>query len=340
MSRVLVPAASAVLALALLAACTGDPDPAPRPTASVEVGPDTDATASPEPDPSPAPDANSLPALFDDGRLGSDLTRVGTPRDLGPYTQHDVTYRSGRLTITGVLNVPDGDGPFPGVVLAHGYIDPDVYVSGQGMQRELDRLARDGFAVLHTDYRGHAGSTVTNGLDEELRLGYTRDVVAAVEALGDLDEVGRVGVVGRSMGGGVTLNALVARPDLVDAAVVYASVSSDFEDNVRHWTEGERPERAAVVLRALGDPEQDRSAWDAVSSRTYLDRVEADVMMHHGTLDASCPYPWAQATRAALQQAGVDLTFHAYEGEAHTFTTGWETSIRRTSDFLRARLTG
>lgn len=332
MTRRLAPLAT--LLVVALAACSGggDPSGSSTPATSSTPPPSASATTTPPPDP------NSLPAVFDDGHAGGDLELEGEPRDAGPYVQHDVTYRSGDLTITGVMNVPDGDGPHPAVVLAHGYIDPDVYVRGQGMPRELDRLAREGFVVLHTDYRGHAGSDGTSDLDLELRLGYTRDVVAAVDALRERDDVGDVGIVGRSMGGGVTLNAVTARPDLVDAAVVYASVSSRFVDNYRRWTEPTRPDQADLVVEAIGDPDTEREAWDALSSRTYADRITADVMMHHGTQDESCPYPWAEATRDALEDAGVDLTFHAYEGERHTFSAGWEQSMQRTVAFLRERL--
>ena len=68
-----------------------------------------------------------------------------------------MTYPSGDVTVSGVLLRPRGPGPFPAVVLDHGYIEPSVYVTGQGLMREQDALARDGFVVLHTDYRGHAG---------------------------------------------------------------------------------------------------------------------------------------------------------------------------------------
>ena len=82
------------------------------------------------------------------------------------YTSYDVTYRSRSTTprgeeayrISGVLNVPTGRGPFPAVVLAHGYIDPAVYVRGQGMTRERGYLAARGYIALHVDYRNHAES--------------------------------------------------------------------------------------------------------------------------------------------------------------------------------------
>ena len=98
------------------------------------------------------------------------------------------------------------------------------------MPREHDYLARHGYVVLHTDYRGHASSDNDPNVDYELRLPYAVDTINAVKAVKSsklpyLDK-NRVGWLGRSMGGGVTLTALVAQPGLVDAAVIYASVSS------------------------------------------------------------------------------------------------------------------
>ena len=68
-------------------------------------------------------------------------------------------------------------------MLNHGYIEPSNYVTGQGLAREQDALARAGFVVLHTDYRGHAASDPVPAPDRETRLGYTRDAVNAVVAL-------------------------------------------------------------------------------------------------------------------------------------------------------------
>lgn len=323
--------AGLVAALALVA-CTGADQPAASPASDV----------SPEPTPSPTPtyDPLSLPALFDEDVTGGDLERGSRIGDFGAYVSHQVTYRSGELTISGVMNVPRGDGPFPAVVLNHGYIDPNVYVTGQGMARERDYLARAGFVVLHTDYRGHAGSDDVDQLDLELRLGYARDAIAGVKALRELPEVrsDQVALAGRSMGGGVTFNALVAEPGLVDAAVVWASVSSQFIDNFRQWTEPGRPDRAAAITERWDTVDENPEFWADLSPRTYFDRVEAAVMMHHGTRDESCPFPWAEATRDALVGAGVDVTFHAYEGERHTFSRDWQLSMERTVEFLRTEM--
>src|SRR4029450_2557058 len=102
---------------------------------------------------------------------------------------------------------------FPAPHLTNGYIDPDVYTNGRGLRREQDYLARHGYVVLHTDYRNHAQSDADPNDERNLRVGYTEDVVNAVLALrtSGLPAVdpNRIGLLGRSVGGGVTYNVLV-----------------------------------------------------------------------------------------------------------------------------------
>lgn len=99
------------------------------------------------------------------------------------YTYHSVTYRSGELTISGTMSLPEGEGPFPVLILNHGYIDASVYTSGRGLRREQDYLARQGFLVIHPDYRNHAQSSRVDEDELENRLGYVEDVISAVVAV-------------------------------------------------------------------------------------------------------------------------------------------------------------
>ena len=278
--------------------------------------------------------------MFDDDITGGDLRGVGRRQDLGPYTRQEVRYRSGDLTISGLLLVPSGRGPHPAVVLNHGYIEPSVYRNGQGMAREQDYLARAGYVVLHTDYRGHAGSDDVSALERELRLGYARDSIAAVKALRELDEVDsdKIGMLGRSMGGGVTMNALVIEPDIVKAAVVHSSVSSRFVDNYRRWTVPNRSAAGRAIVRRWGSVEDNPAFWRDLSPRTYASRIEAGLLMVHGALDASCPLRWAHATDRAFTQAGVDVDLVVYDREGHTFAGQWADKMRRTVRFLDQRL--
>jgi dipeptidyl aminopeptidase/acylaminoacyl peptidase len=294
--------------------------------------------------PTPPPHPVSLAALMQRKYDGHGLKLRRELVSTEAYRQHNVVYRSGKLRITGVLNVPRGSGPFRAVVLAHGHIDPDIYVNGQGMRRELDWLARRGFVTLHVDYRNHAGSDDDPAAESRLRLGYTEDVINAVHALrawdGPVDD-DRIGLVGRSMGGGVIYNVLTVQPGLVDAAVVFAPVSSNTVDNFERWI---RPNPGRVglakrIIRRYGEPADNPEFWRNVSPRTYFDRVTEPILIHHGTSDDSCPIRWSRRTTAALERAGADVRLRVYQGEEHAFGPQWRLSMERTIRFLRRQLT-
>ena len=322
-----------VLALAA-SGCTSD-DPEPEAESPSSSSPSPSATKPPHP--------VSLQALMDREYDGRDLRLRQQKASVEGYRQHRVTYRSGKLRISGVLNVPRGKGPFPAVVLAHGYIDPDIYVNGQGMRRELDWLARRGYVTLHVDYRNHAGSDDDPAAEAGLRLGYTEDVINAVHALrawdGPVDD-DRVGLVGRSMGGGVIYNVLTVQPGLVDAAVVFAPVSSNTVDNFERWIRPDpgRENLANRIVRRYGEPGENPEFWRNVSPRAFFDRVSEPVLIHHGTSDDSCPIRWSRRTTEALETAGADVTLRVYRGEEHAFGPQWPTSMRRTARFLREHL--
>jgi len=241
--------------------------------------------------------------------------------------------------------VPDGKGPFPVLVLNHGYIDPDTYFPGQGMPREHDHLARQGYVVFHTDYRGHASGDDDPDVDYELRLPYAVDTINAVYAVKrsklDFLDGDRVGWLGRSMGGNVTLNALVAQPDLVDAAVIYASTSALAAQNWKQFYDDSDDRRSVnrKIDRTYGLPEDSPAFWKAASPKTYFDRVSDPLLVHHGTADDTCPIAWSEDIVETLEEKGKDVTFHRYKGAGHTFEGAtWQRSIERTVDFFDEHL--
>ena len=303
--------------------------------------------------PEPVPPV-SVPGLAEQRHHG-DRLRLGAVREqTAAYTSYDITYRSrsttGRdqggqesYTISGVLNVPTGRGPFPAVVLAHGYIDPAFYVRGQGMTRERGYLASRGYIALHVDYRNHAESDDDPNYQNRMRLGYSADVINAVKALRVSREVpvddDRVALFGRSMGGGVILKALVAAPGLVQAAAPWASVSSREAQNYRQFM-ADDPDDAAVrseLISRHGTPAENPAFWRQNSSRPYFDEITEPVLMVHGTFDDTCPPGWARATHRALVAAGVNSRLEWYD-DGHAFGPSFNAAMNRTVRFFDARL--
>ncbi|MFC9913203.1 alpha/beta hydrolase family protein [Streptomyces sp. NPDC127197] len=327
------------LVLAAAVGCTeGDGDPArtdpPTPTRTTSSAPNTPTSKPPDP--------VSIPGLIAREHRGSGL-RLGTVRlRTDAYTQYAITYEANGLTISGLMNVPEGRGPFPALVLAHGYIDPDVYTTGRGLAREQDLLARNGYVVLHTDYRNHAGSDDDPDNDVNLRLGYTEDVIAAVQALrsSGLPQIDndRIGLLGRSMGGGVVYNTLVAAPGLVDAAVVHAPVSSRPAENLDHFQRRNGDPVVAEIETEHGSPRENPAFWKEISPVTYIDRVTEPLLIHHGTADDTCPPRWSEQTAAAFEAAGKDVRLVKYPGEGHTFSSRWRDSMDTTMDHFERHL--
>jgi dipeptidyl aminopeptidase/acylaminoacyl peptidase len=283
----------------------------------------------------------ALPSWFNHEFNGSALKVGKQISSNSAYTTYAATYRSGNLTISGRMNVPTGKGPFPVVVLAHGYIDPRVYVSGQGFRREQDWLARRGYVTLHTDYRNHASSSKDPNSDINMRIGYAEDVINAGLAVRSSKlpfiDPNRVALLGRSMGGGVALQALTMKPGVFDAAITYAATSSNIADNFNRWQRS-NSKLSKQILSRYGEPKANPRAWAEMSSRNYFNRITEPILMFHGTNDHSCAISWARATNTALQRAGVDATLVEYKGAGHYFYGPWNDSIRKTHRFLKQHL--
>lgn len=297
-------------------------------------------SAEKENDPAPHPD--SLPALMEKDFSGDNLTLERVLERNDSYTRHFITYTSEGFNISGILNVPNGDGPFPVIFLNHGYIDPRVYRNGQGLRREQDYLARRGYAVLHSDYRNHAQSDFDPRNDIRPRIGYTEDVLNAIAAVRNSElpflDKERLGMLGHSMGGGVTLNVMVTKPDWIKAFVLLAPINSSYKENYDRWVSSSWPELAREILDYYGTFEDNPEFWESVSARTYFDRISSPVMLHQGDLDRDVPVSWSRDLAQALEAEEKNITYHEYPGEGHTFFAAQETVMRRTADFLERNL--
>jgi dipeptidyl aminopeptidase/acylaminoacyl peptidase len=283
----------------------------------------------------------SVPALTEHRYDGRGLRITETLNRELAFTQYAVSYRTGRLTVTGVMNVPNRPGPHPVVVIAHGYGNPARYTTGSMLEREQAYLAEYGFVAFQIDYRNYAGSTRESTDPVARPLGYPADLIDAVTALKrahlPFTDTSRIGLFGRSMGGGVVLNALAARPHLARAAVLYSPVSSLASDNYSRWVVP-RPALRSRVEAAYGTPRTRPRLWQQASSRSYLDRVHVPLQIHHGTADTMCPERWSEATARTLRAGGDRVRLYRYAGQGHRFHRPWVTLMHRTVTFLRAEL--
>jgi dipeptidyl aminopeptidase/acylaminoacyl peptidase len=261
----------------------------------------------------------SIPALaarrFGEGDI---LVREQLSSAVDPFRRYVVEYPSDGVTVTALMNVPYGDGPFPVIVLLHGYADPTEYERGFDTRPLADYLTIRGYAAIMPDYRGYAG---TPGSPNPMRIPYAIDVLNLIESLDTLDylDAGRVGVFGHSMGGGVATYPMVLSPR-VGATVLYGAMSADQAVNWRYIREKWARFWMDFTAREFGgSPDDNPQAYALASPINYLERVTAPVQIHHGTDDQEVPVEWSADLAERLRAAGVEVTYYEYEGAGHTF---------------------
>ena len=129
--------------------------------------------------------------------------------------------------LKGVIAVPDGQGPWPAVVMVH-----EVFGIDEAMRAQISRLASAGYVVLMPDLfsRGGARKCLTatfKALTNQSGQAFT-DVEAAKQLLlARTDTTDKIGVIGFCMGGGFAL--LLANRGYNASAVNYGMMPKDLD---------------------------------------------------------------------------------------------------------------
>ena len=200
----------------------------------------------------------------------------------GPLMGSDVRYVPDDSVTTGYLAVPEGEGPFPALVIVHewnGLVDR--------IRQVADDFAGEGYVTLAVDlYDGRTGSGAEENiaLMNEVRADHDQMIAnfdAAVALLKARPDVtGRVGAMGWCFGGGVALT---------------------------FGLDGENHEATAIFYGQLvDDPER-------------LATMDHEVYGTFGRLDSGPSPEQVASFEAALRTAGIENDLHIYDDVGHGF---------------------
>ena len=238
-------------------------------------------------------------------------------RMLAPMKPVSFRARDG-LEIPGYLTLPKAATPtrLPTILYVHGGPSSrDVW----GYDPTVQFLASRGFAVFQPNFRG---STGYGSRHEE--LGYKQwglamqdDVTDAARWLIDqgIADPTRIGIYGGSYGGYTALMALVKTPELFAAGASLAGVT----DLVTLLNDSEWYRFDDWNTPTLGGRWSDRSQLQATSPAQNADRIQAPVLIAHGTEDPVVHVKQAEMMAEALEDRAKEVETYLYEGEVHGF---------------------
>lgn len=248
---------------------------------------------------------------------GGKITTERTLSTNGNFTSYLISYPSDDLKIYGIMNIPKGNGPFPVVLLNHGYYNPSTFQSGDGTRSMAEILATNGYVTLASDYRGHGQSEGEGGGH---RPEYAIDVLylaASAKTVPQADTK-RMGMWGHSMGGETSLRAVEINPN-IKALVLWAPTTN----------------RASHANSSFRTPNTPTPSEQNAAPLDFLEYIETPISLHQGLSDTEVDPNSSKELNNSLRDLGKNIEYFEYDGQDHNFQNlGWDLISKRTVDFF------
>ncbi len=191
----------------------------------------------------------------------------------------------------------------------------------------------EGIAVFAPNVRGSSGfgKRFVNLDNGELRFNAIKDIKSSVDYLvtNKIADPRRLGIMGGSYGGYMTMAGLTEYPDLFQAgADLFGVVNFEtFFANTEPWM-------AAISTVEYGDPKTQADLLQRLSPIHKVDQVKAAAIVLHGANDTNVPVVEAEQVVNTLKQRGVPVEYVLFPDEGH----GWRkvpNRIRSTVEITR-----
>lgn len=225
------------------------------------------------------------------------------------------------MEIPGVLYMPHGasaSARVPAMVWVHG---------GPGGQSRLNYspliqyLVNHGYAIYAINNRGSSGYGKTFYAADDRRHGEADldDVVASKQMLIDTGKIdpARIGIMGGSYGGYMTLAALAFRPEVFDVGVNIFGVANWLRtlESIPAWWEAQR----AALYAEIGDPVADKERLMRISPLFHADKIVRPLMVLQGANDPRVLKVESDEIVAAAQKNGTPVEYLVFPDEGHGF---------------------
>jgi len=239
------------------------------------------------------------------------------------YTEVSFRNEAQDLDLGGMLFIPDGDGPFPAVVIIHG---------SQASKRDRNwyltlssYMQKNGVAVLLPDKRGcekSQGDWYTSSFED-----LATDTLAAIDFMKsqEIVEVSHIGIIGMSQGG-IIASIVASQSSDLDFVINMAGPSVPLQEQLLHEGNFEMRETGflpgvsnlfsyayAFILENITLKEW----WEAVGNfdpLPYWQKVNIPVLVLHGSEDHNVPSAESKARFEALSKDNIRVNMYEESG--------------------------
>lgn len=238
---------------------------------------------------------------------GVDLAALVAP-ELVTFPAHDGLQLSGWLYRSGTA-------PGPVVISFHG--GPEAQ-ERPNFNATYQALLSRGIGVFAPNVRGSAGfgKRFVNLDNGALRVDGVKDIKSCVDFLVSrgIADPRRIGIMGGSYGGYMTMAGLTEYPDLFAAGADLFGIVN-FETFFSHT----QPWMAAISTIEYGDPVEEKELLRQLSPLSKLERLKAPTLVLHGANDTNVPVVEAEQVVENLKKRGVPVEYVLFPDEGHGF---------------------
>jgi len=248
------------------------------------------------------------------------------------YTVEETSFLREGKHIFAKLLFPQGEAPFPLVILAHGFNG-----NCNKVEPYAEAFAENGIAACVFDFIGGGEGSRSDGsiLDMSV-LTEAADLNAVIDSLKQREEFDpeRVFLLGRSQGGFVAAYVAEERPQDI-CAMVLLFPGFVISDDMKALAPD--PEEIPETVELMGATIGRIYLKDAMSVDIYekMGNYPGDVLIFHGTADSIVPLSYSERAAAAFPSAElvtIEGADHGFTGDDNLYVT------KRAVDFVMAHL--
>lgn len=239
--------------------------------------------------------------------------------------------------VTGLINIPDGNGPFPIIILLRGYVDQSIYVTGTGTKRVGEYFAENGYITLAPDFLGYGGSDSEAENIFEARFQTYTTVLTLLKSINYENfpewDGKNIFIWGHSNGGQIALTVLTITQEKYPT-VLWAPVTEAFPYSVLYYT-NESDDGGKFIRSKLARFEEDYDV-DQFSLTNYLDRINAPIEYHWGTNDDAIPSEWRDRFLKKMKALNINIKNYNHPNADHNMNPFWGDVIQKTFIFFES----